>query len=203
MTYYKHLLQLGLAWAAFTLGNSVIAAQPDHHQHHAGMAPGYTRQTASYQLPRMALVRSDGVKANFPDEIDDGKPVILNFIYTTCTAICPMLSLSFSGLQRGLGTERDQVRMISISIDPEEDTPARLAQYARQFDAQGQWRFYTGSAQSSVTLQKAFQAYFGGKMHHRPVTFMRAAPGQAWVRLEGFTTPDELLREYRALAPAR
>jgi protein SCO1/2 len=182
---------------------SAQAAQPSGHQHHAEAAPGYARQAASYRLPQTTLVRSDGVKTNFLDEIDDGKPVILNFIYTTCTAICPILSQSFAGFQRGLGVERNKVHMVSISIDPEEDTPARLANYARRLDAGEQWRFYTGSVQASITLQKAFQVYFGNKMHHRPVTFMRLAPGQAWVRLDGFTTPDDLLKEYRALVVAR
>jgi protein SCO1 len=151
----------------------------------------------------MLLVRSDGAKTSFPQEIDDGKPVVLNFIYTTCTAICPILSQSFSEFQRKLGTEREKVRMVSISIDPEEDTPKRLAEYAKQFDAGRQWGFYTGSVQASVSLQKAFQAYFGDKMHHRPVTFMRAAPGEAWVRLDGFTSPDDLLAEYRKLVARR
>jgi len=180
------------------------AAQEEHaHHHHAEQAPGYARQAGNYRLPATLLVRSDGVKTSFPDEIDDGKPVVLNFIYTTCTAICPILSQSFSEFQRRLGTERDKVRMVSISIDPEEDTPRRLAEYAKRFDAGRQWGFYTGSAQASVSLQKAFQAYFGDKMHHRPVTFMRAAPGEAWVRLDGFASPDDLLAEYRKLVARR
>jgi protein SCO1/2 len=89
--------------------------------------------------------------------------------------------------------------MVSISIVPEEDTPKRLAAYARRFDAGEQWGFYTGSVKASVTMQKAFQAYFGDKMHHRPVTFMRAAPGQPWVRLDGFATPADLVAEYRQM----
>ena len=124
---------------------------------------------------------------------------MLNFIYTTCTAICPILSQSFAEFQRKLGGERDRVRMVSISVDPEQDTPKRLTEYAKRFDAGGQWGFYTGSVQASVTAQKAFHAYFGDKMHHRPVTFMRAAPGQPWLRLDGFTSPDDLIAEYRKL----
>lgn len=188
--------------AACALGAAAPAqAHKDHH--HAEATPGYARLTASYRLPQTTLLRSDGAKASFPGEIDDGKPVVLNFIFTTCTAVCPILSQGFAEFQRKLGAERDQVHMVSISIDPEEDTPQRLAEYARRLDAGSQWGFYTGSAQASVTLQKAFQAYFGDKMHHRPMTFMRAAPGRAWVRIEGFATPDELLKEYRQLVASR
>lgn len=198
-------LRLALACAACALGTNAhsVPATQEHHHHHAETAPGYARQATAYRLPETTLVRSDGSKARFPDEINDGKPVVLNFIFTTCTAMCPILSQSFSGFQRKLGAERDKLHMVSISIDPEEDTPERLADYARRFDAGRQWGFYTGSTETSVKLQKAFQAYFGDKMHHRPMTFMRAAPGQAWVRLEGFVTPEQLLTEYRRLVSSR
>jgi protein SCO1/2 len=181
------------------------AAQPAHAEHahhgHAAAEPAgaVARQLGHYRLPALQLVRSDGSRTPFPQALDDGRPVALNFIFTSCTAICPILSHSFAEFQRRLGPERDRVHMVSISIDPEEDTPRRLAEYAARFEAGPQWEFYTGSVDASERLQKAFQAWFGGKMHHRPVTFLRRAPGQPWVRLEGFLSPDELLSEYRRL----
>jgi protein SCO1/2 len=168
---------------------------------HVHGATAIVRQSAQYRLPTTQLVRSDGTRISFPQAVDDGRPVALNFIYTSCTAICPVLSHSFAEFQRRLGTERERVHMVSISIDPEQDTPARLREYAARLDAGPQWEFYTGSADASSSLQRAFQAWFGDKMHHRPVTFMRGAPGQPWVRLEGFATPEELLVEYRRLVP--
>lgn len=195
----------GIAAALALLGCPTLAApRADHdHHHHAEQAPGYARQVASYRLPDTTLQRSDGTKVSFPQAIDDGKPVVLNFVFTTCTAVCPILSQSFAEFQRKLGAEREGMHMVSISIDPEEDTPARLAEYAKAFGAGSQWGFYTGSRSASIGLQKAFQAYFGDKMHHRPAVFMRAAPGQPWLRLDGFTTPDDLLAEYRRLVAAR
>ena len=205
MTSWEKSLLIALACVVFALVSAVrpVRAEQEHHHHQADSAPGYARLAVTYRLPDTTLLRSDGTKASFPHEIDDGKPVVLNFIFTTCAAVCPILSQSFAEFQRKLGADSDKVRMISISIDPEADTPARLTEYARRFDAGRQWGFYTGSVQASVTLQKAFQAYFGDKMHHRPMTFMRAAPGQAWLRLEGYATPDELLMEYRQLIVSR
>lgn len=189
---------------ALLLGGLCLTGSPA--QGHEGYLPHdrkastLVRSTAAYPLPDVILVRSDGVKVSFPKEIDDGRPVILNFVYTTCTAVCPVMSQVFAGFQDRLGAESDRVLMISISIDPEQDTPARLAAYGRQFGAGPQWRFYTGSADSSVLVQKAFAAYRGDKMSHSPVTFLRAAPGRPWVRLDGLATPDDLAREYRRLA---
>jgi protein SCO1/2 len=169
------------------------------HDGHVHDGSGYTRRIAEYRVPDITLQRSDGALAKFPQELDAGGPVVLNFIYTTCTAVCPILSHSFAEFQNELASKRANARLISISIDPEEDTPERLSAYAKRFDAGPQWRFYTGSHADSVSMQKAFHAYFGDKMHHRPTTFLRAAPGAPWVRLDGFATAQDLLEEYRRL----
>jgi protein SCO1/2 len=57
--------------------------------------------------------------------------------------------------------------------------------------------------EASIATQRAFDAYRGDKMNHLPVTFLRAAPGKPWVRLEGFAPPDEVVKEYRQLVAAR
>jgi protein SCO1/2 len=170
-----------------------------HHNHQAAAEPGYRLTEHRLVLPETRLIRDDGKQVDLVAELDDGRPVVLNFIYTTCTAICPMLSHTFAQFQAQLGPEADTVRMVSVSIDPEHDTPARLAAYARKFQAGPQWAHYTGTVDASVRVQKAFGAYYGDKMNHRPVVFMRAAPGKPWIRLDGFTNADDLVREYRAL----
>ncbi|HEX4628598.1 MAG TPA: hypothetical protein VH137_07395, partial [Gemmatimonadales bacterium] len=81
--------------------------------------------------------------------------------------------------------------------DPEEDTPARLREYAHKFHAGPEWQHYTGTVEASVAAQRAFNAWRGGKMSHTPLTLVRAAPGQPWLRIEGFVTPAELLKLYK------
>jgi protein SCO1/2 len=152
-----------------------------------------------YKMPAITLVRQDGTKVALAKAFDDGRPVVLNFIYTSCTAICPVTSQVFSDFREKLGDERKRVNMISVSIDPDYDTPQRLAEYASHYGADANWWFYTGSLQDSVAVQKAFTTYRGDKMNHAPVTLMRAAPGKPWVRVEGFASPDRLLAEYRKL----
>jgi protein SCO1 len=168
---------------------------------HAAPAPlrRATRLTAELDLPKVDLVRDDGRKVSFPAEIDDGQPVVLNFIFTTCTTICPVTSQIFSQLQDRLGDRKDKVHLVSISIDPEQDTPPRLVAYAKKFHAGPQWHHYTGTVEASVALQRAFGAYRGDKMSHLPVTFLRAAPGKPWVRIDGFASASELANEFRVL----
>jgi protein SCO1/2 len=167
--------------------------------HHHDMAPGTTRTTVDYALPPITLVRDDGESVSLVDELNDGRPVVLTFIYTSCTTICPMVSQTFEQLQEELGSERDNVHMVSISIDPEEDTPARLKAYAERFGAGPEWQYYTGTVEASVAAQRAFNVYRGDKMNHTAVAFFRAAPGKPWLRLDGLATPDELLSAYHEI----
>jgi protein SCO1/2 len=184
----------GRAWAE-------EAAADMHEHHHHGEAPeGIRRSEATYLVPALHLVRQDGSRADFPGELNDGRPVVLNFIYTSCTAICPLTSQVFSHVQNALAAEGAPVDLVSISIDPEYDTPPRLSEYARVFKATDRWHFYTGTQAASIALQRAFDVYRGDKMNHVPVTFLRVAPGRPWVRLEGFASPDDVLNEFRNLA---
>ena len=175
-----------------------VGAEADPHAHHHHMMqapPPVTRSTANYSVPDIALVRADGTHVKLAQELDDGRPVLLDFIYTTCTTICPVMSQTFAEVQKRLGPQAAKVKMMSVSIDPEEDTPSRLTEYAKRYQAGPQWSFYTGTAQASIEAQRVFSVYRGDKMNHSPVALFRSAPGQPWVRLDGFATPDALLSE--------
>ncbi len=193
------------AWLSVPVRAAATEAVDPHAHCHEAMAgmKRATRSTADVALPRVQLVRDDGKAVSFPDEIDDGRPVVLDFVYTTCTTICPVLSGTFARLQEKLGDDRGRVHMVSISIDPEQDTPPRLAEYAKRFHAGPQWRHYTGTVQASVAIQRAFDAYRGDKMDHTPVTFLRAAHGTRWVRIDGFATADELARELHEVVASK
>jgi protein SCO1 len=203
------VLKNPLMLAALTLGlaplsMSAMAEDHSHHHHHHHAMPaeadGYVRSQAAYTVPDVKLVNADGSGVPLRSELaEQDKPVILNFIFTTCGAVCPVMSATFSQLQAALGPERDAVRMLSISIDPEEDTPAALKVYAGKYGAGPQWQMLTGSLTDSIAVQRAFDVYRGDKMNHQPATFLRAAPGQPWVRLDGFASADDILREVRQL----
>ncbi len=160
-------------------------------------AHSVARSVVEYTIPQITLVRDDGKSVLLPEELNDGRPVVMSFIFTTCTSICPVLTQTLARFQEGLGSDRDKVHIVSISIDPEEDTPARLAAYARRYGAGREWRHYTGTTQAIIATARAFNVYRGDKMGHTPVTLLRPAPGKPWVRFDGFATADDLLRELR------
>ena len=69
--------------------------------------------------------------------------------------------------------------MISITIDPDYDTPEQLMKYAKKFKAGDQWQFYTGTYNDVVTVEKAFDIFRGSKMNHEPITLIRKKDRQS------------------------
>ena len=155
--------------------------------------------TVNYSVPDIKLVRDDGKPVSLPAEMNDGRVVVLNFIFTTCSSFCPLSSQTFGEFQIELGSDRKHVHLMSISIDPEQDTPARLREYAHKFGAGPGWQHYTGTLAASRAAQNAFGAYRGGKMSHTPLTLMRSGDGKTWRRIDGFATPNDLLDQYHQL----
>jgi len=185
--------------------SAVVAAESgDVHAHHRHVVPALTRSLADYAAPDVKLVRDDGKTVALGAEMDDGRAVVLSFIYTSCTSVCPVTSHTLSQLQQQLtSAERDGVHFMSITIDPEYDTPARLREYGKKFGAGPQWQHYTGTLAASATAQRAFGVYRGEKMSHAPTTLMRAKPGDRWTRIDGFATADQLLAELRGICTTR
>ena len=188
------------AWIGPGSQCALAASAASEHAHADLAADGVRTTVVDYAVPAVTLLRDDGRRVALAHELDDGRPVVLNFIYTTCPGICPLMSAVFADFQNRLGSERSRVHMVSISIDPEQDSPARLRAYAQKFAAGSQWQHYTGSVASSIAVQKAFDAYRGDKMSHDPLTLMRLAPGKPWVRVDGFATGPELMERYLQLA---
>lgn len=178
-----------------------VYAVEDHHLHHKMMmskANNYKRTIERYNLPEVKLLNENGAITSLSEEIKKlNGTVLLNFIFTSCTTICPIMSGTFSEANSKL--DESNVKFISISIDPENDTPVALQKYANRFNARKNWTFLTGSLQDIVLVQKSFNAYRGSKMNHSPVTFLKNKSQSDWIRLDGFASTDDLVHEYKRI----
>lgn len=161
----------------------------------------YQRSVRSYAVPDVVLTDADARPVRLRELLATNDPVMLNFVFTSCGTVCPVMVRVFADLPASLGAPAKTLRLISISIDPDNDTPARLKTYANSVGAGARWTFLTGRAQDIKTVQFAFDSYRGDKMNHEPLTLMRQSPGRPWIRIDGFATPDQLAREYRKAAP--
>lgn len=195
-------LTAGLALAALCC-HSASWAHQGPHDNQSAPSVAVSRSTVSVKLPAVPVRLQTGKLITFDAAIDPNRPVLLNFIFTTCTGICLPMTQVFASAQDRLGAGAAMVQMVSVSIDPSQDTPAHLAEYAARFSAGQQWSFSTGSQQAVDSIQQAFNVYRPDKMAHTPVTFVRPLHGQQWVRLDGFASPDQLIREAMAPNPNR
>jgi protein SCO1/2 len=196
MQLVSMLIATGGVIANCRAGAPNAAAEPELHvQHHRAPTTDTTRSSMNYVIPSVRLTRQDGSVVNIRDELNDGRPVVLSFIYTSCTTVCPLASHTLSELQDKLGENAAHVHLVSISIDPEQDDPARLREYAKTFHAGPEWQHYTGTLAASQKVQAAFEVYRGSKMDHIPVTLIRRGPAEPWIRLGGFVTADQMIAE--------
>lgn len=165
----------------------------------AAEGPRYTRTVENYVVPDVTLIDQDGRHVRLRELTEGGGPVLVDFIYGTCTTICPVLSAGFSSLQRRLQAEGKSARLISVSIDPEYDTPEITKAYLARYKALPGWEFLTGTREQIDLVMRAFDAYVSNKMSHYPVTFLRQPDGK-WVRIYGLIGTRELLAEYGKVA---
>jgi len=148
----------------------------------------------------VAFVDQDGHETTLRTVLDTELPVLLNFIFTTCTTVCPIMSTGFARFQEALESDRDRVRLVSVSIDPDNDSVEVLRAYAERFRAGNGWRLLTGTRDASVTAQRAFGAYRGDKMNHAPATYVRRGRGEPWQVVDGLASAEILREVWRDLS---
>lgn len=157
----------------------------------------YRRTVESYAMPDVVLVNQNGAKVRFKELMRSNKPVIVDFIFGTCTTICPILSVSFANLQQKLGADSQKVHLVSISIDPENDTPRVMKEYLKRYRAKPGWDFLTGSRADIDTVMHAFNAYIPNKMSHFPLTLIRSSRDGQWIRIFGLMGSSDFVNECR------
>jgi protein SCO1/2 len=163
-------------------------------------AAKYKRTVEKYKVPDVTLVNQDGERIDLKTFLDGDKPVILDFIYGTCTTICPVLSIGFSHFQKKMGPDADKVRLVSISIDPDNDTPQVMKEYLQRYNAQEGWDFLTGKREDIIKVMRAFDAYVTNKMNHYPLTILHGPGDENWIRINELLSTSDLMKEYKLLS---
>jgi len=159
----------------------------------------YERTVEKYTVPDITLLNQDGNKIKLRSLLDPSKPLVIDFIFTTCTTICPVLSANLLNLQNRLGESADTFQLVSISIDPEHDRPEQLKKYMQMFRAKKGWEFLTGSREDIILVLKAFDATMIDKMSHTPLYILHGPKADEWIRVHGLVGASDLLNESRRL----
>ena len=159
----------------------------------------YKRTEERLVIPDVTLINQDGKRVKFAELVNSGKLVVVDFIYGTCTTICPVLSAGYTSYQRKLGADAQNVQLISISIDPENDSPAVMRKYLKNYRSQPGWDFLTGTREDIDRVMRAFNAYVPNKMSHYPIMFLRGPGNEQWVRIYGLIGTSDFIKESEKL----
>jgi protein SCO1/2 len=187
---------IGLGFLACAAGAlKASAAEPAAQEAAARASKGYATSHHRYELPKVVLVSQDGRRVPMSEVVPSDAPVALTFIFTRCASVCPMLSRTLAGLRKRMRAKAEAVRVVSITIDPEHDTPEELQAYASHYEATAGWQFYTGEPEQIDAVLHAFDAFSQVREEHKPITFLRRAYGEEWTRFDGMMTPEHLAAE--------
>ena len=164
----------------------------DALEHHGAVAKAPS--AAKVVLRDVPLLDASGKRVRLREDVIGGRIALVNFVYTTCTTVCPVSSATFQQLQQRLGARLGrEVVLVSITVDPLRDTPQRLRQFAGRYDAREGWVWLTGAKPDVDSVLKGFGAYTPNFEDHPAMVLIGDARGGPWTRFFGFPSVDELM----------
>jgi protein SCO1/2 len=201
---YARAALAAIAALALAAGMPAAAAAEDHSQHmqHGRNEPAPGR--VQIKLPDTVLTDQNGKAVRFKADAMADRLVAINFVYTTCTTVCPVQSALFADLQQRLGERSGRdVSLISVSVDPLRDTPLRLKEFAARYKAGPGWSFLTGSRQAVDEVLKAFDVYTPNFADHPAAVLVGDPRSGEWVRFFGFPSTDQIIGRMKELQAGR
>jgi protein SCO1/2 len=133
-------------------------------------------------VPDVDMTDQSGRHVRAWSDVMKGHTVAINFVFTSCSTICTPMGATFGKVQSLVG--RSNVRLVSISIDPANDTPQKMARWGARFGAGASWSLLTGSRENVDALLKAFGLYTPDRFNHSPTVVVMSSDGR-WTRVSG------------------
>jgi protein SCO1 len=159
------------------------------------------KTTENDHLPNSTFLNQHGKPVRFLSDVVGEYTIILNFVFTTCRESCPFSGANFARIEKELARRGDtKVRLVSITSDPEHDTPERLKQWAARFGGGHRWQLLTGSMNSIQELSRALTGAEVGKGGHMATVLTGDRSKPKWTRSYGLDEPNQIIQ--LALSPA-
>lgn len=178
------------------VAGSAQTAEPPSGQ----MAKTHTLDRSRFEA--VSLRDQDGREVQFPEQLFGERLVAINFVFTRCGTICPPMGAAFGRLQAELSARPDlRVDLISISLDPVQDTPERLKSWAARFGRKAGWTLLTGEKPDVDRVLKSLDAFAAEKSQHAALVLLGDPQTNRWLRIDGLAAPQELLSALAQLVP--
>lgn len=141
------------------------------------------------------LIDQDKRRIHFYSDLVQGKTVAIINFFTSCTTVCPTLTATMARVQRHLLEQgRDDIQLISISVDPVTDTPARLKAWSKTFGAKPGWSFLTGTKRTVDQLLKSLRSFTPAPEDHSPMVLIGNEPKGIWKQMYGLSGAADIAR---------
>ncbi len=146
-------------------------------------------------IPDVRLVDQNGRKVRFYSDLVQGKTVAVNFVFTTCSTICTPQGARFAELRKLLGSRAGQdIHLISVSIDPETDTPSKLKAWSEKLGGGPGWTLVTGEKDQVVRLLKSLGAFDVDIKRHTPSVLLGNDRERRWTRAYSLAPAAQIIR---------
>jgi len=150
------------------------------------------------------LLDQDGREVRFYTDALRGKIVLISFIYTNCTDICPTLMHNLSDVQERIGDRfGKEVFFVSISVDPEDDTPEELKRYGERYEARPGWTFLTGRKGDVDAVIRRFGEFQDDFEDHSMTFVLGDVKNARWSKIRGDQPPETVVARIRDLLSRR
>jgi protein SCO1 len=141
------------------------------------------------------LLDQDGKPRRLYTDLMKDKTVVINAMFTTCKDSCPVMAHNFASLQDWLGDRLGtEANVLSFSVDPETDTPARLKEYAARFHARPGWYFLTGSKDNVNWALSKLGLYTAQKEQHLNIFLIGNDRTGLWKKAFGMAKPTDTIQ---------
>jgi len=150
------------------------------------------------------LTNQNGQKVRLYSDLIAGKTVVINSFFSTCVGICPIMAATFTRIQNKLGDRigRDVI-LISITVDPETDSPARLRDYAKSMSAKPGWYFVTGKRENVEAALAKLGLRAASKEEHTSVMIIGNEPQGVWKKAFGLASADDIVKMVEDVAAGK
>jgi len=182
------------------------AVEDPHAQHRQMLRNPNKSATHSIDinLSDTELVTQDGIPVKLKSDVVSDKIVVIDFIYTTCTTVCPVLSAILSQVQTRLDDRLGrEVVLVSISVDPTRDSPARLRSYSSKLRAREGWMWLTGDKPAVDRVLKELGAYTPNFEDHPSMVLVGDGSSGEWGRFLGFPGSEQIMAKIEEFSAGR
>ena len=144
------------------------------------------------KVPNIEVIDQQGQRLRLNSDVIKNRTAVISSFFTTCTSFCPLTQQNLGRLAKVLGKRMgNDVVFISISIDPVNDTPARMKEWSEKFHTGPGWTLASGSKSDIETLLKSLGLYVELAGRHQSAVII-GNPGTGWTRASIWAEPEKL-----------